>query len=234
MMKKLIPALFTLSLGILTSCADQYKVLGTTNVHGMEGQMLYLKTFHQDDMKTLDSCRVTHGKFQFTGQVDSVVMANMFMGDEGGMPVVLEGGELTIRLDELEQRVTGGPLNDTLYNFIRHKSQIENQLSEIAQREGRMVMDGIDHDEVVRILGRQADSLMAEHDRLETNFIKQNYNNVLGPGVFMFMTSGFDFPILTPQIEEIVATATPYFLNHPYVKGYLHAAEQNMEKLQGQ
>ena len=94
-----------------------------------------------------------------------------------------------------------------------------------------MIMNGIDEDQIDAELGEQARKLEIENDRLITRFIRTNYNNVLGPGVFMIMTSGFPYPILNPQIEEIISQAPPYFKNHPYVKEYLKAAESNMEKL---
>ncbi len=215
----------------LFSCADQYKLIGSTNIHGLEGQMLYLKVYDDDDLKKMDSCRVTHGKFEFKGNMDTTVMANLFAGEQSLMPVVIESGDLKVRIDDIEQFISGSPLNDTLYNFIRQKTQLDNQISELSQKEGRLVMDGVDFDEVVKILNAEYLSLSIQNDELVTGFIKRNYNNVLGPGIFMIMTSTYSYPILTPQIEEILITAPPYFRNHPYVKAYEEMARDYMEKL---
>ena len=46
----------------------------------------------------------------------------------------------------------------------------------------------------------------------------------------MILTSSLPYPVLTPQIEEIITNATPYFLGHPYVKEYIRIAEENREK----
>ena len=35
------------------------------------------------------------------------------------MPVVIENGSLDIQVDNVAQRVTGGPLNDRLYGFSK-------------------------------------------------------------------------------------------------------------------
>ncbi len=219
---------------LLVSCADQYKLLGTTNIHGLEGQTLYLKVYDDDDLRKMDSCRVTHGKFEFRGTMDTTVMANLFAGEQSLLPVVIESGDLRVRIDDVDQRISGSPLNDTLYNFIRQKTQLDNQISELLQREGRLVMDGVDFDDVVRILNAEYLSLSVQNDELVTGFIKRNYNNVLGPGIFMIMTSTYSYPVLTPQIEEILITAPPYFRNHPYVKAYERMARDNMLKLQEQ
>ncbi len=217
---------------MVTACADQYKLVGTTNIHSLEGETLYLKVYADEDLKKMDSCRVIHGKFEFKGNMDTTVMANLFAGEQSLMPVVIESGDLKVRIDDISQQMSGSPLNDTLYNFIRMKTQLDNQISELAQKEGRMVMDGMDFDDVVRILNAEYVTLANQNDELVTGFIKRNYNNVLGPGIFMIMTSSYTYPVITPQIEEILTSATPYFRNHPYVSTYEKMARENMEKLQ--
>ncbi len=225
-----LPALAWLAV----SCVDQYKLVGTTNIHGLEGEMLYLKVYDVDDLKKMDSCKVTHGKFEFKGTMDSTVMANLFVGEQSLMPVVIESGDLKVRIDDIAQQISGSPLNDTLYNFILQKTQLDNQISELSQKEGRMVMDGVDFDEVVARLNAEYIDLSSKNDALITGFIKRNYNNVLGPGIFMIMTSNYTYPVMTPQIEEILTSAPSYFINHPYVSSYVKMARENMEKLHEQ
>ncbi|MBR6170455.1 MAG: DUF4369 domain-containing protein [Bacteroidaceae bacterium] len=224
---------FSLIVGafLLASCSEQYMVSGSSNVEGLEGNMLYLRVFKDNDMCAIDSSRVVHGRFKFRGIMDSVMMAYVFLENSSVMPVVLENGDVNVRIDETTQSATGTPLNDTLTCFIRKKSQIDARMAELPHLEMKMLMNGIDHDLVIAELNEQALLLERENDRLITRFIRSNYNNVLGPGVFMIMTSGFQYPILNPQIEEIISQAPPYFMNHPYVKEYIKEAESNMEKL---
>ena len=66
-----------------------------------------------------------------------------------------------------------------------------------------------------------------------TNFIIENFDNVLGPGVFMMMTSTFRYPTLTPQIEDIMSKATDKFKNDPYVKDYYQVAMENQARQNG-
>ena len=47
----------------------------------------------------------------------------------------------------------------------------------------------------------------------------------------MIITSTFPYPVLTPQIEEIMTKATPYFKNNAYVRNYMKAARENMEQM---
>lgn len=216
---------------MLASCSEQYLVSGSSNVEGLEGRMLYLRVFKDSDMCAIDSSRVVHGKFKFRGIMDSVMMANVFLGDNSVMPVVLESGDVNLRIDENVQSSTGTPLNDSLTNFIQKKSQIDARMNELSRLELQMMMNGMDEDQIRIELESKARQLEVENDRLMTRFIRANYNNVLGPGVFMIMTSGFQYPILNPQIEEIISQAPPYFMNNPYVREYIKVAESNMEKL---
>ncbi len=231
MREKILFVLSVLSMTVLESCSEQYMVSGTSNVDGLDGKTLCLKVFSGDGMRTIDSSRVVHGKFSFKGVVDSVVMANVFVGEQSVMPVVLENGEVKVRIDMNMQTATGTPLNDSLSAFIQRKSSIDAQMAELPHMESQMIMDGIDHDEVLEVLGRKIRELEAENDVLVTSFIRSNYDNVLGPGIFMILTCAYSYPILNPQIEEIISQASPRFLSDQYVREYIKAAEANMKKL---
>lgn len=223
-----------LILGLLcmaTSCASQYTINGTSSLEQLEGQMLYLKVFRDNNMLAIDSSQVVHGRFKFGGAMDSVVMANLYLGNMSLMPVVIEDGEVKVKLAEVLQSATGTPLNDTLQSFITRKTQLDARMEELSHKESRMVMDGMDHDEVLRLLSDEAVKITEENDQLVTRFITNNYDNVLGPGIFMIMTSKMTYPILNPQIESILSQGTPYFLSNPYVKEFKRIAEENMETI---
>lgn len=158
-------------------------------------------------------------------------MANLFMGDESIMPVVLDGNPLKITLNESERKVEGSELNDSLFSFIRRKTVLDRQLSELPRRESRMILDGMDHDEIIMQLNQEAAQMSAQEDELVMGFIKANMDNVLGPGVFMIVTSGLPYPMLNPRIEELITLGSPSFLADPYVKEYIRIARENMEKI---
>ena len=58
-------------------------------------------------------------------------------------------------------------------------------------------------------------------------FIIDNYENVLGPNVFMMMCSSLPYPIMTPQIEDIMRTAPQVFKENKLVKDFLSKAKEN-------
>ncbi|MBR6140191.1 MAG: DUF4369 domain-containing protein [Bacteroidaceae bacterium] len=214
------------SLLTLLSCKSQYMVKGVSNVDELEGRVLTLKVYVDGEMRSIDSTRVVHGRFNFGGGMDSTMLANVFLGDLSLMPIVLEEGEVKLNIGETQQTATGTPLNDSLSNFIQRKTQLDARMAELPHLESQMIMDGTDYDEIMYELGKQSKQIAAENDRLVTRFIRANYNNVLGPGIFMILTSSLPYPILSPQIEEIITNAPPYFLGHPYVKEYIKEARE--------
>ena len=230
-MKKAI--LLCASAAILTSCANSYCVQGTSSVSSLDGSKLYLRAIKNNELKSLDSCDVVHGQFHFNGVLDTVRMANLFMGDESLMPVVLEDGEITIKIDNASQTVGGTPLNDKLYKFLDKHKQLDNQLTELSHKQSQMMLDGIDENTINEHLAVEAEKIAKEEDRLVTSFIVDNFDNVLGPGVFMMITSGYKYPILTPQIEDIMSKATSKFKSNPYVRDYYQTATENEARMQG-
>ena len=217
----------------LVSCADSYLVQGSSSVSALDGSKLYLKAVKNNELKNIDSCEVVHGSFRFAGLLDTICMVNLFMDEESIMPIVLEKGEISIRIDNASQTVGGTPLNDRLYEFIDFHNQLDNQMAELSHKQSQMLLDGIDEMVINQQLNLEAADIARREDSLVTNFIIENFDNVLGPGVFMMMTSTFRYPTLTPQIEDIMSKATDKFKNDPYVKDYYQVAMENQARQNG-
>ena len=216
-----------------TSCAKNYNVQGSSSISALDGSKLYLKALRGGEMQAIDSCDVVHGEFHFSGVLDTICMANLYMGDEGIMPVVLEEGDIIIKISDATQRVAGTPLNDSLYQFIVKHAQITSRMAELSHRQSQMLLDGVDEDMIDRQLNKEAMEIAAEEDKLVTTFIVNNFDNVLGPGVFMMVTSQYRYPTLTPQIEDIMSKATEKFKNDPYVHDYYQTAQENEARMNG-
>lgn len=230
-MHKILLAFATMAL--MASCANSYNVHGSSSISSLDGSKLYLKAVKNNELKSIDSCDIIHGQFHFSGILDTVRMANLFMDDQSLLPVVLEEGEIVIKIDNAAQSVGGTPLNDKLYKFIDKHKQLDNRMSELSHKQSQMMLEGVDELTINEKLNAEAEKIAAEEDKLVTSFIVENFDNVLGPGVFMMITSGFNVPVLTPQIEDIMSKATEKFKNDPYVKEYYQVASENMAKMQG-
>lgn len=230
-MNKIIYAL--LSIALLASCGNSYTVQGSSNVSTLDGRMLYLKVLKDNELKNVDSSEVVHGQFQFSGSIDSTKMATIFMDEESIMPIVLENGEINIKLDLTQQTVSGTPLNDKLFEFIDRYNQLQNEVNELGHKQSLAIMDGEDELETNIRLSKEADVIAMKEDSLITNFIVDNFDNVLGPGVFMMITAAYRYPELTPWIEDIMSKATDKFKNDPYVKDYYQKAQENQAIMNG-
>ena len=228
-MNKILYAFLTVM--AFASCANSYNIQGTSNVSTLDGRMLYLKIVKNNELKSIDSCEVVHGQFHFNGTLDSVRMANIYMDNESVMPVVIESGDINIKIDNTQQVISGTPLNDKLFKFMKKYDQLQNQNAELVHKHDQAIMDGRDMATVNQQLAAEAASIDQELGDLVTGFITENFDNVLGPGIFMMMTSSFQYPELTPWIEDIMSKATDNFKNDPYVKEYMEAAQkiQNMQ-----
>ena len=218
----------------LTSCAESYTIQGSSSVSSLDGSKLYLKTVKDQELKNMDSCDVVHGKFRFTGLLDTVRLATLYMDEQSlSMPVVVESGEIEIHIDNTGRSVTGSPLNEKLYQFINRHDQLGNELNELSHRQSQMLLEGIDEEVINRQLSAEAARLAQQEDSLVTNFIVENFDNVLGPGVFMMMTGSYPYPVLTPQIEDIMSKATKKFKEDPYVKAYYQTANEIQARQNG-
>ena len=82
-------------------------------------------------------------------------------------------------------------------------------------------------------LNAEAQRLSEQEDKLVTSFVTENFDNVLGPGVFFMVTIGNPYPELTPWIEDIMSKATEKFKNDAYVKDYYQKAQENQAIMNG-
>lgn len=217
----------------LTSCSTSYHVQGSSSISSLDGSKLYLKAIKNQELKNLDSCDVVHGKFQFSGVLDTVRIASLFMDDESIMPIVLEEGEINIQIDRAKQTVTGTVLNDSLYRFIDKHNQLDNRMNELGHKQNQMILEGIDENQIMQEVQAEANEIAQEREQLMTNSIIENFDNALGPYLFEMLTSVYRYPVLTPQIEYIMSKATKKFKKDPYVNDYYTTAQENEKRMQG-
>lgn len=217
LMRKFYYAILTLL--ALTSCANQYTIQGTSSITVVndkvfDGSKLYLKAMNGDDFVTIDSCEVIHGKFRFSGTLDSVRMASLFIDDRGFMPVVVEEGDINVRIDDTQRTVSGTPLNDVLYDFLKKHKQLGSQMAELDHRYPQMLLDGIDEATIHKQLMAEAAKISQQEDSLVTDFVINNFDNVVGRFLFVQMTSS------VPQVEHIMSKAPDAFKNDPVVSEF--------------
>lgn len=221
-----------LLLFVFTSCGRKYKIEGSSSVTSLDGKMLFLRVLQNGEWVDVDSAEVIHGLFSMKGGLDSVTMVTLFMDDESIMPLVLEGGNIEIAISNTELAAKGTSLNNALYEFIDKKNSMDVQIEELQRKEARMVMDGYNLDDIHSQLNREGDSLVQNMNSYVKKFISDNYETVLGPSVFMMLCSSLPYPVMTPQIEDIMKDAPYSFKSNKMVKEFTTKAKENMKLIE--
>ena len=216
---------------VFTSCASEYQIQGSSSVSRLDGKMLFVKVPQGNDMMNVDSAEVVHGMFKMQGEIDTTMIASLYMDEQSIMPLVMEKGSIEIQIDNGRITVKGTPLNERLYDFVGKKSSLDDRAYEVERMESRMIMDGHPMDVVEMEINKEREKLTSEMNDLVKTFIQDNYENVLGPGVFLMLCNGFPYPLLTPLMEEIVDKAPDSFKNHSLIKEYVEVARENMQKM---
>lgn len=229
-MKKIINLLSLVALAVvmLTSCAETYSITGTSLQSIFDGDMVYLRPIDND--KSVDSCKILHGKFAMSGPVDSVMCVRLFIGNNiDNIPIVLEQGDIRVSTQNASIKVEGTPLNDKFYSFMTVRDSLNYLLLELPHKESKMILEGYDHDEILRQLGEEEADIRMAIDKVETDFVTSNYENVLGVTYFLVLCNNaynqFGFATTTPQIDEIYGRAPDSFRQNKKVVEYMNKCE---------
>lgn len=226
-MKKFVPFLFIPLL--LTACTSNYVIEGSSAISNLEGKTIFMKVLRDNDWVAIDSSEIVHGNFVMKGHADSLVMTALFVDDQNLMPLVLENGKIKVVLSYIEISARGTQMNDLLFDFLDKKDQLERSMYDLERQEARLVLDGHNIDEVRQKLSTEGEKLVTEMDSMVKKMIVDNADNVVGPYVFILLGSSLPYPLLTPQIEDILKDA-PYSLkSNNMVKEYINKAKENME-----
>lgn len=218
--------LILLFITTLTSCGKKFKIDGMTFVSSLDGKMLFVKVLSGNQLVSVDSAEVIHGYFQMEGKIDSVVLASLYMDEECIMPLVLEEGNINIQINNIGISIKGTPLNDSFNDFIEAKTAIDDKAYEVEREESRMIMDGVDLNTIQSEIDKQRTDVAQQMDNLVKTFIQNNYENVLGPGVFIMIGKSLPYPFLTPMMEDIVKEAPEVFKNNHLIRNYITLAQE--------
>lgn len=219
---------YVAAVALITSCANKYNITGSSLLDLNDGTVVFLRYNDSGIDKTLDSCKLVHGNFKMSGNVDSTMVAMLDM-EHFQVPVVLEEGEIAISSNNQTIMITGTELNDRMYAFLSSRDSLLMLLAELPNRESQMVFDGYDHDDILRQLGEEEVVIRRDIDKLETSFITANFDNVLGVSWFVRLCeSAYEahgYATTTPQIDEIYGLAPESFRNHPEVQKCMRRVE---------
>lgn len=207
------------------SCSDKYIITGNSLESLYDGKVAYLHQTDNDVFRVVDSCRIVHGKFTMSGVLDSARCVTLDMGGFT-LPLVLEQGEILVSSANSVINVTGTPLNDRLYAFLKTRDSLMTVLNyDLPRYESSLILEGVGEDEIALQIGSEIANVRQTIDKLETGFIVDNFDNVLGTAWFLELCNDayqhFGYPTTTPQIDEIYSRAPESFRVNPDVAKYM-------------
>ncbi|MBR3854921.1 MAG: DUF4369 domain-containing protein [Bacteroidaceae bacterium] len=231
MYKPLKYSLFAALVPLLASCLGKYSLKGSTDGF-YNGEQAYIKVDSGGVWHTVDSCDILHGCFEMSGEVDAPFLTSLFIGEEAIMPIIIESGDIVVNLSMRDANVSGTNLNDQLSRFIEDKDVFERRIMEIERRETALILDGHTAEsaaaEVREAIAAVGDSMNLFVEKT----IRDHYNTVLGPCIFQLLCSAMPYPLMTKQVEGILADAPQSFKDNHFVKMFVAAAEENMQRMQ--
>ncbi len=215
-----------------SACSSTYQITGNSDITTLDGKILSLRTLQDGHWVEVDSAEVVHGLFSMNGKADTTRMVTIYFDNQGIMPIILENGDISVSISNQTMRAGGTPLNDALYDFIRVRNSMERQLGILNSREARLIMEGANPDFIHMQIQQEIDSINRQMNAFARSFISDNFNNILGPSVFMMMCSTLPYPILTDEIEAILNSAPESFLNQEWVKDFISKAKENQQLIE--
>ncbi len=213
----------------LSSCNHAYDIQGISSIRSLDGYKVYINIYEDGKWKKVDSTEIVHGKFSMKGEVDSVMFATLFMGGEAIMPVILEKGKINVRITDNILDVKGTHLNNALHQFFKNRISFEKRFEEIHEREYKSIVTGDNYESLQKTFKDENEAVLNEMNDYMIGFIKENYENVIGPNMFMFLCSSLPYPVINQQIEEIIKDAPSCFVENQLVKEFMLKANQNMK-----
>lgn len=217
--------------GLFASCNHEYQINGHSSINQMDGYMLYVRSLQNSGWVDIDSAEIVHGNFAMNGKTDSVAMTMLFIGEKPIMPLVLERGTINVSISDVNVEARGTKLNDDLYDFMQKQNDIDEQITELQREESRMIMQGKDQEEIYNHLNDKLEHLIDDMNSYVRDFIDRHSDDILGPSVFMMLCSSMPYPMITPEIRDILAEVPTTFKEHWMVKRFIHEAEENQHLL---
>lgn len=219
----LVSSLFSLS------CSDSYRIKGFSNLQSVDGKTVAMMISEEGEWRVLDSCEVLHGQFRMNGRADSNMIVTLFLDGQPIMPMILEPGQMDVVISNLEFKVAGTPLNDSLYKFIARKYKLDLRTVEMERMESQMIMNGYPLDVIQQRVDSAYQKLNDDMLQLVCGFIGDNYDNVLSLCGFSMLCNGLPYPVITPLIQKVIDDAPKAFLEQPLISEFLRTARENMD-----
>ena len=169
---------------------------------------------------------ISHGTFETSCSGGDPRLCGLFVADNQVGFIVVENGTLDVDLDGNGfAMVSGTKLNNKLSGYLAKLNAIENEIDHLDFQYISASLftgdpDGILH----REFQARCQELIKSRNELQTEFIINNFDNVLGKGFFIQLLNEKPTPEQKAQVEKILNKAPKSFKADEEIQQYLHRA----------
>ncbi|MBR2606678.1 MAG: AhpC/TSA family protein [Bacteroidaceae bacterium] len=187
-MKNILFTLFAIFALFACTPTDSYKISGTYKDAPQNGK-IYLAQLTSSSIDYIDSAEIKNNKFEFTGKQDTPIVRFIFYplaeGGEDIIPLVLENGNISIKIGKGRTIVSGTELNNAMQSY-------KDEFYEVSRRAEKAFLSIRNTDNITQekldSLQSAADALSSEMSQVLYNHISANIENPIG--AFIISTSG--------------------------------------------
>ena len=223
-MFKTLGWLFVPVMLFLVSCEKNIcKMNGLISYGYYNGDTVALCKYSNDSLINVGQSTIKQGVFGIECTANEPYMAGLYLNNVLLAPMVVEPGDINVRITAEETTVSGTVLNDALYRYIARVDSFKLSLADISRMEARLIMNGSDADAAKSFVERTFMKTNLEMELYIDNFIKEHYNDILGPFVFRQWYGPMLYPASNERVKDIMQGAPEYFKEHEYVKFVISA-----------
>lgn len=217
----LVPSLF-----LFLSCEkNRYTLKGTISCDYYDGDTVFLRQYSNDTLLNVASAVIKDGGFEFEGEASDPYVGGLYVSEVLIMPLVVEKGVIDVVLSDEDATVKGTSLNDAMLEYLDRMDGYKKEVADVSRMKARLIMDGVDADEADRVVEQAFVRLNVEMEVYINNFIKNHYNDIVGPFVFRQWYGHMLYPMSSSKAKELIENAPDFFRQHEYVKKVVQDGE---------
>ena len=215
-MKKILG--FCILLAVLVSCVDknEYVVKGTVaDRDDLEGETLYLYTYHVNGDFEMDSAIIKNNRFQLKGKREEGAILYAYVdikdvyGDIArGIPVLVKPGKVSIDIKGEDVRIGGNEENDRYQQLVDDQKPLMDRMEALEEE-----YNASDSEERKSEIQAEYSPLLEDAKEMIVKFMYDNMDNPFGEMVFV---QKYDLLTLE-QAQELIGKADESFASNPEV-----------------
>jgi len=194
-----------------------YTILGEVN--GVDGQLVVLRQFRNNQPIDVATTKVEGGKFTITGNTPYPEFSMLFVANRGPLQFILENSEIHISVDMAnieKSKVTGSKENELLTEFILTLEDFAVQQKQVNDAFLAISTSGVVSNEAFAAIQAQRDKLNSDRTNYLHSFIQDNQGKITT--AFLITSAGLMQMLNTRQLEQVANSYDDIMRESPWVK----------------